>query len=154
MQCHEIVLNRQAQHTHASHPDTHLEERKNKDKENKEKTEKKNRKKKIRETATLNNYSHYENIPGTYEYQTHLLILVVRNRKAGLGWISHLRMGAFYTKVSIMTPQFPIFLQISACLRIIPPFLTKWWMSCITALWIVCITYYVGFSSAGRRATR
>ena len=45
-----------------------------------------------------------------------VMIMVPRCRtpsksgKAGPGWISYLRMGAFYTNFSITTPQFLIFL--------------------------------------------
>ena len=35
---------------------------------------------------------------------------LVRTGKAGPGWVSYLRMGAFYTNFSITTPQFHIFL--------------------------------------------
>ena len=41
----------------------------------------------------------------------------IRNRKAGTGWISYLRMGALYSKFSIITThEFLIFLIVSACL--------------------------------------
>ena len=53
---------------------------------------------------------------------TYFIILIIRNRKAGPGWISYLgtgafytdfsitRTGAFYTDFSITTPDFLIFL--------------------------------------------
>ena len=41
---------------------------------------------------------------------TYFIILIIRNRKAGPGWISYLGMGAFYTDFSITTPDFLIFL--------------------------------------------
>ena len=39
----------------------------------------------------------------------------IRNWKTGPIWISNIRMGAFYTYFSIITPEFLVFLCISAC---------------------------------------
>ena len=44
-------------------------------------------------------------------------IFVVRNRKVGPDWFSHLRMGAVFTKFSIRTSDLIIFMT-----RLSPPF--------------------------------
>ena len=59
----------------------------------------------------------YRRWPCVVQYQIPIII-VIRSRKAGPGWISYLRMSAFYTNFSITTPEFLIFLQISAFLLI------------------------------------
>ena len=43
------------------------------------------------------------------EIQYNTPMLRIRNRKVGPGWISYLRMGVFYTKFSIITPEFLVF---------------------------------------------
>ena len=43
----------------------------------------------------------------------------IRNRKADPGWISYSRMGAFYSKFSLLTFEFIASLYISACLSYI-----------------------------------
>ena len=40
----------------------------------------------------------------------------IRNSKTGRAWISYSRMGAFYTKFRITTPELLLFLYVSACL--------------------------------------
>ena len=37
-------------------------------------------------------------------------VIATRNRKSDPTWISYLRVGAFYTDFSIITPEFVIFL--------------------------------------------
>ena len=51
----------------------------------------------------------------TRTYSTGHLLRVI-NGKAVPGWISNLRMGAFYTNFSTTTPEYIIFLYIPACL--------------------------------------
>ena len=72
---------------------------------------------------------------------------LLRNRKAGLGWISYLRTGAFYTTFSIAAPEFFVF-----AVNVRPGFLSTRYLSRGLTLYSFFVAAAgLGFSARGSK---